>query len=137
MQDKCLNYKFILLMLFPLVGIIISQIFCYLIPYNGFSIIIFVSSLICAGLLLCFEPIAYTINQNEIRVICTFKQYRFSYNEIQQIILRFDALFELLFVKDYVLILSVQTKIPERCKRIVKSANTKKFIKEYYNQKMK
>lgn len=137
MQDKCLNYKFILLILFPLAGIILSTIFLYLIPYNGFSFFVFVVSLLCTGLLLRFEPISYIINVNEIRVICAFKQYCFSYKEIQQIALKFDVFFEFLFVKDYVLILDMRTKIPERCKRIVKSAHTKKLIEEYYNEKIK
>lgn len=124
-------------MLFPMAGIVLSVLLLFLMPYNGFLLFFHIVSLLCAGLLLCFEPIFYIINKDEIRVICVFKQYCFSYREIQQIILKFDVFFEFLFVKDYVLILDMRTRIPERCKRILKCTNTKKLINEYYNEKVK
>lgn len=136
MNNKCLNYKFILLMSFPLTGIILSVVFWHLIPYNGLSLLVLVFSLLCFSILLYFEPIAYIITENNIKIVCAFKQYCFLFQEIQQIALRYDTIFELLFVKDYVLILDVQTKIPERCRRILKCANTKILIEEYYLEKV-
>lgn len=137
MQDKILNYKFILLISLPLLGVVLSVIFLCLMPYNGFSLFVFVLSLLYIGLLFCFEPVFYIINGTEIRVICAFKQYCFSYKEIQQITLQFDAFFEFLFVKDYVLILGMRTKIPERCTRIVKCTKTKNLIEKYFGAKVK
>ena len=136
MQDKCLNYKFVLFIILPLVGMIPSTIVLCVTPYNGFAIFVFVASLLYTGLLLCSEPIFYIINKSEIRIICAFKQYCFSYKEIQQITLKYDAFFEHLFVKDYRLILDMQIKIPERCKRIFKCSKTKKLIEKYYNEKV-
>ena len=136
MKDKCLNYKFILLMLFPLTGIILSVLLLYLMPPNWLSILYLVLSLVCLSGLLYSEPIVYVITENDITVICAFKQYSFLFEEIQQIALKYDTFFELLFVKDYVLILDIQTKIPERCRRILKCVKTKKLIEAYYIEKV-
>lgn len=136
MKNKCINYKFLLLMLFPLVGIILSIAFLCQTSSKTFSLLIFGISLSCASLVLCFEPIAYIIKESEIKVICAFKQYRFFYKEVQQIELKFDAFFEFLFVKDYVLSIDIQNKVPERCRRILKNTNTKKLIEKYYDKKV-
>lgn len=137
MQDKCLNYKFLLLILFPLGGIILSLIFLYLIPNKGFFLFVFVLSILDFGLLICFEPIFYIINESEIRIICAFKQYYVSYKEIQQIVLMFDVFFDFLLIEDYVLSIDMRIKIPKRCRRIFKCSKTKKLMDKYYNEKVK
>ncbi len=135
-MKKIISYKFILLILCPLMSVILSAIFLCMIPHNVFLLFVFAISLLCIGLLLYFEPVYYIINENEIKVICVFKQYRFLHKEIKQILLKFDAFFEFLFIKDYVLNIDMGTKIPERCKRIVKCAKTKKLIEEHYGEKI-
>lgn len=136
MKNKCLNYKFIYFMVYPLGGITFS-VFFYLIRYNGFSLFLFLISLLSAILLLCFEPILYNIRENEITIICAFKQYHFFDREIQRITLICDDFFDSLWVKDYVLTLDERIKIPKRCRRIIKSPNTKKCIEKYFKEKMK
>lgn len=136
MHKNCLNHKFLILMILPITCGILSICFLFFAHRLVLSLIILAVSLIYFSLLICFEPIAYSINKSEIKVICVFKQYSFSYTEIELINLHFDVFFEFLFIKDYVLIVKNPAKIPNRCIRIVKNSKTKNLIEKYYKEKI-
>ena len=72
-MKKIISYKFILLILCPLMSVILSAIFLCMIPHNVFLLFVFAISLLCIGLLLYFEPVYYIINENEIKVIVELK----------------------------------------------------------------
>lgn len=139
MKGKCFNYKFLILMFFPLIGIFLAICFLLFTPTVGLWIFLFIViiSLLDIMVLLFLEPLFYIIDQGKIKIICAFKEYCFLYNQVEYIELHYDIVFEYLFIKDYIVVSNVKTKIPKRCERIFKYGKTKELIKKYYGSKIR
>ena len=136
MKSRCINYKFVLMSIFPVIGSILGVcLLCftdkiYALPFILISISVI--SLICLTIL---EPIGYLIGTSGIKVKFVFKSYYFDWQHIKQISVYFDARFHLLFIKDY-LIITAFDKLPNRSKRILKCRRTTNLIEKFALNKM-
>lgn len=136
-KSNCLNYKFILQMQLPLACFALGLVFICISPGFWMGYWFSISALLIIVVLLSLEPIAYRIDEKEIVVISAFRKYYIPHKQIQKICVSRDAFFELLAIKDYILILEKKVKIPERCLRIMKYSQTQKLIEQYYEWKLK
>ena len=136
-ESKCYNYKFFLLLLFPLAGVMISTIL--LISTSISFFLSFGMCLISSVLfieLVFLEPVYYTINAKGVEVVCVFKRYYFAWKQIKSVELRFDVFFEFLFVKDYIIISDTSSGTVKRYERIMKYTKTNKLMELYGKSKI-
>ena len=133
MKKKCLNYKFFVLSVYPLLGLFLACLFMLFTPRVGGYIggTIFALSALCATVLSIIEPVSYEIDGDGIRVVGLFKKQCFPWRKIRCICTAYDVFFEFFLVEDYLLIMKDRRKYPERFLRIVKCKKTQRLIKQY------
>lgn len=138
-MNKCFNFKFLILIIIPIIGVILSMLFLIFIPQKGLWLFlpIFILSFFRITFIVFTEPFFYIINKKEIQIICIFKKYSFLFDQIRHMELRFDATIDYLLIRDYVMILDTRVKMPERSRRIFKCKTTTKLIEEFYSSKIR
>lgn len=133
MKKYSINYKLLALLMLPALGTIFSVCFLLLTPRVGIYVggTFLLLSLLAAIILLIVEPMFYIMNPKAIIVIGVFKRYSISWEQVKCIHVKYDPFFNLLFVKDYVLIVDNSLKCSHRFLRIVKSGKTQMLINQY------
>ena len=133
MKKYCLNYKLLFLMMLPLLCIFVSVCFL-LFSYNAglyVGILILFLSLLTITVLLLVEPVFFIINSQGITLIGTFKKYWVAWKQIDCICVKYDPIFNFLFIKDYVLITDNSFQCPHRFLRIIKCDKTQVLMNRY------
>lgn len=127
------NYKFLILMILPVMGIIFSVFFLLFSTGSGIyvGISILFLSLLTIIILAIVEPVLYIINSKAITTIGIFKRCDIFWKQVKCIDVKYDPFFDLLFIKDYVLVLDNRSNCPHRFLRIVKSGKTQVLINQY------
>ena len=138
MDRNCINYKFPFMLIIPVFGIIMGL--CFIVFGEGFGtfigvFLILLSTIIIVALMYQ-EPVYYAIDEHEVRIVCVFRQYRLKWNQIQDIDIQYDYMFEFFPIKDYIVVLQDRPMGPKRFDRILKNAKTTRLLESYAKEKM-
>lgn len=138
MKHKCFNFKLFILAISPIVGVVLSLcvvIFsCTLLPACIIGLFFCVICLLFLFFLLINEPLYYYIDDNGVEIHSFFKKKIYTWQEIVSIKLVYDVVFEFLFIKDYVVFHTKDSKYVRRMDRIVKCKKTTKLINQFYHK---
>ena len=140
-MSKCFNRNFLWKIIMPLILLASSIYWVVIGGWNEFVIFTTIISLIATICLIWLEPIIYIIDENEIKIICIFKQYRILNDQIKIIKICDDPYWGMSNIlpwnpMGYWLHLKKNTNIPERYRYIYKYSKTKRMVEIYYDEKI-
>lgn len=140
-MNRCFNRNFLWKIFMPLILLASSISWVVIGGWNGFVIFTTAISLTATICLIWLEPIIYIIDENEIRIICIFKQCCILNEQIKIMKISDDPYWGMSNVlpwnpQGYWLHLQRNSNIPERYRYIYKYSKTKKLVEKYYSEKI-
>ena len=133
MENRIFNFKWLLLLLVPVLGIAVSV--CFLVfsqkagIYMGLALLLI--SLIAIAAWLFVEPVTFIVDAQGITSVGVFKRCFTAWKQIAGIQVCYDPVFYALFIKDYVFSTDGSCVCPYRFLRIVNCGKTRALLRRY------